>query len=52
MTEDLDDLDWLAAEYVLGTLGTAERRDAAARTERDPAFAALVEKARAGLEAA
>lgn len=34
--------DLLAAEYVLGVLDAAQRRDAQARIERDPAFARLV----------
>lgn len=37
MTE-LDDIDALAAEYVLGTLTHAERREAEARRARDKAF--------------
>ncbi|MCC7252263.1 anti-sigma factor [Hyphomicrobium sp.] len=37
MTE-LDDIDALAAEYVLGTLSFAERSEAEARRARDPAF--------------
>ncbi len=43
MTDDLEDLEALAADYVLGTLEEAERRRAAALTESDPAFARLVE---------
>lgn len=38
----LDDIDALAAEYVLGTLSHAERSDAEARRARDPAFDAAV----------
>jgi len=41
MTE-LDDIDALAAEYVLGTLSHAERSEAEARRARDPAFDAAV----------
>lgn len=41
MTE-LDDIDALAAEYVLGTLSHAERTEAEARRARDPAFNAAV----------
>jgi anti-sigma-K factor RskA len=37
-----EDLDGLAAEYVLGTLGDDERRAAAARLAADPAFRAAV----------
>lgn len=36
--------DILAAEYVVGVLAVEERREAAARIERDPAFARLVEQ--------
>jgi anti-sigma-K factor RskA len=35
--------DLLAAEYVVGVLSAEERREAAARIERDPGFARLVE---------
>jgi anti-sigma-K factor RskA len=35
--------DMLAAEYVVGVLAAEERRQAAVRIERDPAFARLVE---------
>ena len=38
----LDDIDALAAEYVLGTLSHAARSDAEARRDRDPAFDAAV----------
>lgn len=41
MTE-LDDIDGLAAEYVLGTLSREEREAAAARLDRDPGFAEAV----------
>ena len=34
--------DLLAAEYVLGVLDAAQRREAQARIDRDPAFARLV----------
>lgn len=43
MTDDLEDLEALAADYVLGALDEAERRRAAALTESDPAFARLVD---------
>lgn len=48
MTQDTpnifpEDSDILAAEYVLGLLEAAPRRDAASRIERDPDFAARVE---------
>jgi len=36
--------DILAAEYVVGALSAAERRDVAARIDRDAAFARLVER--------
>lgn len=39
---ELDDIDALAAEYVLGTLPYAERAEAEARRERDAAFDAAV----------
>ena len=39
---ELDDIDGIAAEYVLGTLTHAERQDAAARRAKDPAFDAVV----------
>jgi anti-sigma-K factor RskA len=39
---ELDDIDALAAEYVLGTLTHAERADAEARIAREPAFAGAV----------
>lgn len=42
MTE-LDDIDGLAAEYVLGTLSREERAEATARKENDPQFARAVE---------
>lgn len=42
MTAD-DDRTGLAAEYVLGTLDAAEREQAEAYLESDPAFAALVQ---------
>jgi anti-sigma-K factor RskA len=38
----LDDIDALAAEYVLGTLSFAERSEAEARRATDPAFNAAV----------
>src|SRR5262245_22732602 len=37
-----DDIVGLAGEYVLGTLGAAERAEAEARIARDSAFAAAV----------
>ncbi|MCX5497583.1 anti-sigma factor [Kaistia dalseonensis] len=37
-----DDIEGLAAEYVLGTLDPSERRDVEARIERDPALAVAV----------
>lgn len=40
---ELDDIDGLAAEYVLGTLTADERADAQQRLEHDPAFGALVD---------
>lgn len=43
MTDDLEDFEALAADYVLGTLDEAERHRAAALTESDPAFARLVD---------
>lgn len=39
---ELDDIDALAAEYVLGTLSRAERAEADAKLESDPAFAKAV----------
>jgi anti-sigma-K factor RskA len=39
---DRDELDALAGEYVLGTLGAEERRAAEARLAADPAFEAAV----------
>ena len=51
MTE-LDDIDGLAAEYVLGTLDAAERAAVAARRQREPALDAAIldwEKRLAGL---
>jgi anti-sigma-K factor RskA len=39
---ELDDIDALAAEYVLGTLSRAERAEAEARLSREPAFAETV----------
>lgn len=39
---ELDDIDGVAAEYVLGTLTHAERQDAEARRAKDPAFDAAV----------
>lgn len=36
--------DILAAEYVVGALSVEERREVAARIERDPAFARLIER--------
>jgi anti-sigma-K factor RskA len=41
-TIDLGDGDVLAAEYVLGVLGAAERRDVERRLPRDPALASEV----------
>lgn len=40
----IDDDDLLAGEYVLGVLDARERREAAARIAREPAFAARVER--------
>ncbi len=42
MTE-LDDIEGLAAEYVLGTLSREEREEAAARKEKDSQFARAVQ---------
>jgi anti-sigma-K factor RskA len=42
MTEP-DDIDMLAAEYVLGTLDAAERTAVAARRQREPELAAAIE---------
>jgi anti-sigma-K factor RskA len=42
MTEP-DDIDMLAAEYVLGTLDAAERSAVAARRQREPELAAAIE---------
>ena len=42
MTDAYNERDGLAAEYVLGTLEAAARREAEALAARDPAFAALV----------
>ncbi|MEE8171760.1 MAG: anti-sigma factor [Alphaproteobacteria bacterium] len=42
MTDAYNERDGLAAEYVLGTLEAAARREAEALCARDPAFAALV----------
>ena len=39
---DMDALDALAAEYVLGTLGQAERTAVAARLQREPKLAAAI----------
>ncbi len=39
---ELDDIDALAGEYVLGTLDARERADVAARREREPALAAAI----------
>jgi len=36
--KELDDIDALAAEYVLGTLDAAERREVAERRQREPAL--------------
>ena len=41
MTED-DDIDGLAAEYVLGSLDPAERRQVDARRQKDASLAAAV----------
>lgn len=43
MTDDLDEIETLAAEYVLGTLDHEARQHAEARLARDPAFARLVD---------
>ncbi len=40
MALDADDLEALAAEFVLGTLDVNERRAAEARMSADPAFRA------------
>ncbi|MDP8915733.1 MAG: hypothetical protein M3M95_00740, partial [Pseudomonadota bacterium] len=42
LTPPPDDPAMLAADYALGLLGPAERREAEARMERDPAFSADV----------
>ena len=42
MAIDTDDLEALAAEFVLGTLDNDERRAAQVRLAADPAFAAAV----------
>ena len=42
MTDELDDLEALAADYVLGTLGADERRRAENLRVRDPGFDQLV----------
>ena len=42
MADDTDDIDGLAAEYVLGTLDRDERRAATARIAADPTFRAAV----------
>lgn len=42
MTDGYNERDGLAAEYVLGTLEAAARREAEALSARDPAFAELV----------
>ncbi len=42
MADDRDEIDGLAAEYVLGTLDAGERRAAEARIASDPAFRAAV----------
>ena len=39
---ELDDIDGLAAEYVLGTLDAAERASVAARRQREPALDAAI----------
>ena len=39
---ELDDIDGLAAEYVLGTLDAAERASVAARRQREPALSAAI----------
>ncbi len=43
MNETLDELETLAAEYVLGTLDRAERRAVEARLVREPELASLIE---------
>lgn len=40
---ELDEVDWLAAQYALGVLGPGERKLLKARLVRDPAFAGLVQ---------
>ena len=42
MADDTDDIEALAAEYVLGTLDSGERRAALSRLSADPAFAKRV----------
>lgn len=44
MTEDMDQLEALAADYVLGTLDEGERRRVRSRLAREPALARLVEE--------
>ena len=41
---DADDIDDLAAEYVLGTLDASERASVAARRQREPALDAAIER--------
>jgi len=43
MSDELDDIEALAAEYVLGTLDLEQRQEAEARMASDAAFAHLVE---------
>ena len=43
MNDELDDIEALAAEYVLGSLDPTERERAERLMARDPAFARLVE---------
>ena len=43
MNDELDEIEVLAAEYVLGTLDLEARRRAEARLASDRAFARLVE---------
>ena len=44
MTDDLDPLEALAADYVLGTLDDAERQRVRARLSREPDLARLVQE--------
>ena len=47
MTEE-EDIDGLAAEYVLGSLGSAERAEVDARRRIDTSLAAAIEAWHAG----